>query len=58
MERKNKSIKILGNSYRKDADLVLALRYKDYSYDYRFDPENYVGGVLIKAYDETSETTY
>ncbi len=58
MERKNKSIKIHGNSYRKDADSVPALRYRDYSYDYRFDPENYVGGILIKADDGTEVINY
>ena len=58
VERKNKSIKIHGNSYRKDADSVPALRYRDYSYDYRFDPKNYVGGILIKADDGTEVINY
>lgn len=58
VERKNKSIKIHGNSFRKDADLVPALRYRDYSDDYRLDPENYVGGILIKADDGTEVINY
>lgn len=58
VERKNKSIKIHGNSYRKDADSVPALRYRDYSNDYRLDPKNYVGGILIKADDGTEVINY
>lgn len=46
--RRNKSIKINGNSYRKDADSVPCLRYRDYSNDYSYQAENYVGGILIK----------
>ena len=51
VERKNKSIKINGNSYRKDTDTVPAMRSRDYRQDYRFDDENYIGGILIKADD-------
>lgn len=47
VERRNKSIKINGNSYRKDADSVPSLRYRDYSNDYLFKPENYIGGIFI-----------
>jgi hypothetical protein len=47
VERKNKSIKIHGNTYRKDADSVPCMRYRDYSADYRKDENNYVGGVVI-----------
>ncbi|MGO3751694.1 MAG: nucleotidyltransferase domain-containing protein [Peptoniphilaceae bacterium] len=47
VERKNKCIKIHGNSYRKDADSVPATRYRDYSNDYLTDPDNYVGGMHI-----------
>lgn len=34
VERKNKSIKIHGNTYRVDADSVPCMRYRDYSNDY------------------------
>ena len=51
VERKNKSIKINGNSYRKDTDTVPSIRSRDYRQDYRFDDENYIGGILIKADD-------
>lgn len=51
VERKNKSIKINGNSYRKDTDSVPSMRHRDYRQDYDFDEENYIGGILIKADD-------
>ena len=51
VERKNKSIKVHGNSYRVDADTVPCLRYRDYRNDYRFDPDNYTGGIVIHADD-------
>lgn len=47
VERKNKSIKIHGNSYRKDADSVPCRRYRDYRNDYRKDVSNYVRGIVI-----------
>lgn len=47
VERKNKSIKVHGNTYRKDADTVPCRRYRDYRADYRKDAENYVGGIVI-----------
>ena len=47
VERKNKSIKVHGNTYRKDADTVPSLRYRDYSGDYSKDASNYVGGIVI-----------
>lgn len=47
VERRNKCIKIHGNSYRKDADSVPAYRYRDYSNDYTIDPSNYTGGMYI-----------
>lgn len=49
VKRKNKSIKINGNSYRKDADSVPCRRYKDFRYDYSNNPMNYVGGITIIA---------
>ena len=47
VERKNKSIKVHGNTYRKDADTVPCRRYRDYRQDYRRDASNFVGGVVI-----------
>ena len=47
VERKNKSIKVHGNTYRKDADTVPCRRYRDYRNDYRNDANNYIGGVVI-----------
>ena len=47
VERKNKSIKVHGNTYRKDADTVPCGRYRDYRQDYNHDESNYVRGVVI-----------
>lgn len=47
VERKNKSIKIYGNTYRKDADSIPCRRYRDYRMDYSKDPNNYLGGIII-----------
>lgn len=47
VERKNKSIKVHGNTYRKDADTVPCRRYRDYRNDYLQDQSNYVGGIVI-----------
>ena len=47
VERKNKSIKVHGNTSRKDADTVPCRRYRDYRLDYRKDESNYVGGIVI-----------
>lgn len=58
VERKNKSIKVHGNTYRKDTDTVPCQRYKDYRQDYRDDPENYIGGIAIKADDGTRIINY
>ncbi len=47
VERRNKSIKVHGNTYRKDADTVPCRRYRDYRGDYRNDSDNYIGGIVI-----------
>lgn len=47
VERHDKSIKVIGNTYRVDADVVPSYRYRDYTDDYRFDTNNYVGGIMI-----------
>ena len=48
VERHDKSIKVIGNTYRVDADVVPAYRYRDYSCDYLDDSNNYVGGIEIR----------
>lgn len=58
VERKNKSIKVHGNTYRKDADTVPCQRYRDYRQDFRVDPDNYIGGIVIKADDGTRIINY
>lgn len=58
VERKNKSIKIYGNTYRKDADSVPCIRYRDYRNDYANDADNYIGGIVIKADDGTRIINY
>lgn len=49
VSRENKSIKVYGNSYRKDADSVPCRRYKDFQNDFRNDPKNYIGGIIITS---------
>lgn len=46
--RHDKSIKVSGNTYRVDADVVPAYRYRDYSEDWSNNPENFVGGIEIR----------
>jgi len=47
VERQDKSIKIHGNSYRKDADSVPCRRFRDYRQDYTFSELQYIGGIVI-----------
>ena len=46
--RHDKCIKVTGNTYRVNADVVPAYRYRDYSDDYLCDNGNYVGGIEIR----------
>lgn len=46
--RHDKCIKVTGNTYRVDADVVPSYRYRDYSGDYQNNPDNYVGGIEIR----------
>lgn len=48
VERKDKSIKVHGNSYRVDSDVVPSYRFRDYRNDYYSNPDNYVGGIEIR----------
>lgn len=47
VERKDKSIKINGNTYRVDTDTVPSMRYRDYSNDYDILDSNYIEGIII-----------
>lgn len=48
VQRGNKSIKVHGNSYRVDADVVPCYRLRDYRGDFNFSASNYVGGIEIR----------
>lgn len=48
VERHDKSIKVYGNTYRVDADVVPAYRYRDYSDDWNNNPRHYIGGIEIR----------
>ena len=48
VERHDKSIKVTGNTYRVDADVVPAYRFRDYSNDWGNNPANYIGGIEIR----------
>jgi hypothetical protein len=58
VERKNKSIKIHGNSYRKDADTVPCMRHRDYTDNFTFNPNSYIAGIWIKADDGSIVVNY
>ncbi len=47
VERKSKSIKVHGNSYRVNADTVPAMRYKNFEVLNSFNKNNYAGGINI-----------
>ena len=48
VERHDKCIKVIGNSYRVDADVVPAYRYRNYKEDFNNNPDNYIGGIEIR----------
>lgn len=58
VERKNKSIKVHGNTYRKDADTVPCRRYKDFRSDFSKNASNYIGGIVIFADDGQKVINY
>lgn len=58
VERKNKSIKVYGNTYRKDADNVPCRRYKDFRNDFSKNASNYIGGIVILADDGQRVVNY
>lgn len=49
VERKNKSIKVHGNTYRKDADTMPCTRLRNYINDYEIKETNYIPGIAITA---------
>lgn len=51
IQRKNKSVKVKGNSTRTDCDSVPAIRNRDYSKDIYTNEKNYIGGIQIHADD-------
>ncbi len=58
VERKNKSIKVNGNTYRKDADTVPCQRLRNYIQEYYNNANNYIGGIVIKADDGSRIINY
>ena len=48
VERKNKSIKVCGNTYRNDLDSVPCIRYRDYSKNYSNNADEFVHGIIIQ----------
>lgn len=56
--RGNKSIKINGNTYRKDTDTVPCRRYRDYRNDYSYSSSSYIGGIHIFCDDGTRIINY
>ena len=48
VERYDKSIKVYGNTYRVDADVVPADRFRDYSADYENNVNNYEKAIEIR----------
>lgn len=58
VERHNKSIKVKGNTYRKNADTVPSMRSRDYRADYTGDENNYIGGIEIRADDGSVVINY
>lgn len=58
VERKNKSIRVHGSSYRVDADSVPCMRHRDYTQDFDNNETNFVGGILIHADDGEEVVNY
>ncbi len=56
--RGNISIKVNGNTYRKDADAVPCRRYRNYLNDYTYSSSNYIGGIYIYCDDGKRITNY
>jgi predicted nucleotidyltransferase len=52
IERKNKSVKVKGNSTRADCDTVPAKRRRDYSDDKHKNKDNYVPSIMIYPDDD------
>ncbi len=48
VKRGDKSIKVNGNTYRVDADVVPCGRFRDYRSDFSFSQNNYRGGIQLE----------
>lgn len=48
VRRGDKSIKVSGNSYRVDADVVPCYRLRDYRNNYTYSSTDYIGGIEIR----------
>lgn len=51
VKRGNKSIKVNGNTYRVDADVVPCGRFRDYRSNFYFNQNNYIGGIQLEPDD-------
>ena len=51
VKRGNKSIKLNGNTYRVDADVVPCGRFRDYRSDFYFNKNNYIRGIQLEPDD-------
>ncbi|MCL2003820.1 MAG: nucleotidyltransferase [Oscillospiraceae bacterium] len=58
VERKNKSIKVHGNAYRKDADTVPCIRLRNYLNDYATNETNRIEGIVIRTDDNERIINY
>lgn len=58
VERKNKSIQVHGNTYRKDADTVPSQRLRNYTQEYYNNADNFIGGIVINADDGSRIINY
>jgi len=58
VERKNKSIKVHGNTYRKEADTVPCQRLRNYTHEFYNNADNFIGGTVIKADDGSRIINY
>ncbi len=51
VKRGNKSIKVNGNTYRVDADVVPCGRFRDYRSDFYFNKNNHIRGIQLEPDD-------
>lgn len=58
VRRGNKSIKVNGNTYRINADVVPCGRYRDYRNDFGFDESNCIKGIRLEPDSGAAITNY